>query len=67
MLWAQTLKFTDSTGNEQSGDTEGLKNVKDYPQKSRKKSAKIPHKSAKTVNITQIWKSRRFDFPDFHG
>jgi hypothetical protein len=36
------LKFTDFTGNEQSGDTEGLKIVKDYPQKSRKKIRKNP-------------------------
>ena len=58
--WTQTLKFTESTGNEQSGHTEGLKNVKDYPRKTRKKPAK-------TVQITQILKNRRFDFPDFRG
>jgi len=46
--------------NEQSGHTEGLENVKDYPQKSCKKPAT-------TVKITQIWKNRRCDFPDFRG
>ena len=34
--WTQTLKFTDPIGNELSGHTENQKNVKDYPQKSRK-------------------------------
>ena len=45
----QTLKFTEPTGNEQSGHTEGLKNFKDYLQKS----AKIPQQLSKS-------KSRKF-------
>jgi hypothetical protein len=47
--WTQTLKFTEPTGNEQSGHTEGLKNFKDYLQKS----AKIPQQLSKS-------KSRKF-------
>lgn len=42
------------SGNGKSGHTEGLNNVKDYAQKK-----------AKTIKITQLQQSRKFDVPEF--